>query len=149
MFSGEEEIEVLNFLTQYKRACDDTGISEGIVLRLFRFNLKGVALAAFETYHNCIRRGDVRGEDYIESDCDAIQWFLNTFATDEIRLETFKRVNQMRQDPNETETEFENRLRNETLRCGNIFDEGNLTHMFIDGLKESMQVEIRMFRSWL
>ncbi len=45
LFSGEEEIEVLNFLTQYKRACDDTGISEGIALRLFRFNLKGVALA--------------------------------------------------------------------------------------------------------
>ncbi len=28
LFSGEEEIEVLNFLTQYKRAYDDTGISE-------------------------------------------------------------------------------------------------------------------------
>ncbi len=33
LFSGEEEIEVLNFLTQYKRAYDDTGISEGIALR--------------------------------------------------------------------------------------------------------------------
>ncbi len=67
LFNAEEEIAVLNFLTQYKRACDNTGISEGIPLRLFRFNQKGVPLAYFETYHNSHRRGCVRVEDYIQS----------------------------------------------------------------------------------
>ncbi len=35
LFSGKEEIEVLNFLMQYKRACDDIGFSEGIALSFF------------------------------------------------------------------------------------------------------------------
>ncbi len=110
-----------------------------MTLRLFRFNLKGVALASFETYHNSQRHGGVRGEDYIESYCDAVQWFLNAFATDEILSEAFRRVHQMTQNQDETETEFANRLRNKTLRCGNIFYEENLTQMFIDGLKESVR----------
>ncbi len=52
LFSGDEEIEVVNFLAQYKRACGDTGISQRIALWVFTFNLKGVALASFETYRN-------------------------------------------------------------------------------------------------
>ncbi len=47
-------------------------------------------------------------------------------------------MNQMKQNQNETETEFANRLRNEILRSGNIFDYGNPTQMFIDGLNESI-----------
>ncbi len=96
-------------------------------------------MASFETYHNSYRRGGVRGEDYIESYCDAVQWFLNTFATDEVLSEAFRKVNQMRQNKTETESEFANRLRDETLRCGDIFDEGNLTQMFIDGLNQSIR----------
>ncbi len=62
LFSGDEEIEVLNFLSKYKRACDNTGNSEGIALRLFRFSLKGIALASFDTYHNSHRHDGVRGQ---------------------------------------------------------------------------------------
>ncbi len=120
LFSGEEEIEVFNFLTQHTRACDDTGMYEGITHLLFRFNQKGVALASFETYHNSHRRGGVRGEDDIESYSDAIQWFLYTFTAYEILSEAFRRVNQMKHNQDEIETEFANRLRNETLRFGNI-----------------------------
>ena len=138
-FSGEEEIEVLRFLTNYKEACNDSTLSEAVALRLFRFNLKGMALASFETYLSRNRRGGVRGEDCIESYCDAVQWFLNTFATDEILSEAYRKVNQMRQNPNETEEQFGNRLREEALRCGNIFDDGNLTQMFIDGLSDSVR----------
>ncbi len=54
------------------------------------------------------RRGGLRGVDYIKSYCDAIQFFLNTFATDEILSETFRRVNQMKQNQNETEIKFAN-----------------------------------------
>ncbi len=82
------------------------------------------------------RRGGLRGVDYIESYCDAIQFFLNTFPKDEILSEAFRRVNKMKQNQNETEIDFANRLHNETLRRGNIFNEGHLTQMFIDGLNK-------------
>ncbi len=52
LFSVEEEIEFAHFLTQYKQACEDIAICEGIAPQLFSFNLKGVALASFSTYHN-------------------------------------------------------------------------------------------------
>ncbi len=60
---------------------------------------------------------------------------------------------QMKQDENETENEFANLLRNETLHFSNIFDEENLGQIFIDRLNKSIHpsftvlaVETRTYR---
>ncbi len=53
----------------------------------------------------------------------------------------------MKQNQNETEREFANQLRNDTLRCGDIFNERNLTQIFIDGLNEGIRTLIHRYAS--
>ena len=49
-FSGEDPIAVLGFLKNFKRACDDTGTSEGAAFPLLRYFLEGDALATFKSH---------------------------------------------------------------------------------------------------
>ncbi len=67
-----------------------------------------VSLASFETYHNSHRLSGLKGKYYIESYCDGVQWFLHTYASDEIASEPLRRVYQIKQNLYETETTLRN-----------------------------------------
>ena len=134
-FSGEDEIAVLGFLKNYKRACDDTGTTEGMALPLLRYFLTGEALSTFLSYIGPGLRNSQPGVDCIKSYPEAIQWLLNNYARDAVLSEAHSRVIHLCQGPTETESQFGIRLRVEALRCGDIFDERTLIAMYVDGLK--------------
>ena len=133
-FSGEDEIAVLGFLKNYKRACDDTGTSEGAALPLLRYFLAGGALSSFNKYVGPGLRNSTPGVDCIRSYPEAVYWLLYTYATDKVLKKAYEHVTHMRQGPNEEEMAFGERLREEAIRCGDVFDDGALIQVYVDGL---------------
>ena len=133
-FSGEDEIAVLGFLKNYKRACDDTGTSEGAALPLLRYFLAGGALSSFNRYVGPGLRNSTPGVDCIRSYPEAVYWLLYTYATDKVLKKAHEHVTHMKQGPNEEEMAFGERLREEAIRCGDVFDDGALIQVYVDGL---------------
>ena len=133
-FSGEDEIAILGFLKNYKTACDDTGTSEGAALPLLRYFLSGGALSSFNSYIGQGLRNATPGVDCIRSYPEAVFWLLSTYATDKVLKEAYKAVTSMKQGVHEDELEFGGRLRQEAIRCGDVFDDGTLIGVFVEGL---------------
>ncbi len=77
-FSGEEPIEVLQFLSAFKTTCGDSDIPEGAAVRLMAKYLTGEANRQFDSY-NSFGTSRLRA-----SYPEAVQLLLKTFATEEV-----------------------------------------------------------------
>ncbi len=77
-FSGQDSIAVLAFLKNYKRACDETDVSEGAALALLRYFLDEEVREVFQSYlyqdDDCL--AGKLGADSISSYPEAVQWSL-------------------------------------------------------------------------
>ncbi len=79
-FSGEEPIEVIQFLSAFKTTCDDNDIPEGAAVRLVAKYLTGEAKRQFDSY-NSLGASRLRGfSSYPEAD----QLLLKILATEEV-----------------------------------------------------------------
>jgi hypothetical protein len=98
-FSGSPEIKVLDYLRSFKIAADVSRLSEGATALVLPNVLSGRAKSSVVTHLKQI-------PESITEYPAAVQWLLQSYATDAVITQACDRVNQAKQHPNEDEHEF-------------------------------------------
>jgi hypothetical protein len=127
-FSGDPAIQVFDFLSALRDACDVNRISEGAASLLLPHFLTGKAKAGvvgrWKQVSSAMPKYPV-----------AVQYLLQSYATHRVIAASCQRVMSARQEPNESETQFGERLGRYASEAGNVFTEDLLISVFIDGLQ--------------
>ena len=126
-FSGIPAVGVLRFLRTLRIAFDDTGISEGIAIRLIPHFLEEPATTAFQRVLR-IHGGSVTTYP------QAIAWFLTTYASEIIVSAKQREISLISRQSGETVEAFSTRLQFEASLLGDLITERSLKTQFYAGL---------------
>jgi hypothetical protein len=126
-FSGDPAIKVLDFLKSFREAADINDVSEGLAAILLPYFLEGKAKAGLATR---VKRLDAKVPRYPA----AVQWLLQSFASEAIIAAAHQRVYTARQAVDEDEEQFADRLTKYAGDAGSVFSEDSLIAAFVDGL---------------
>jgi hypothetical protein len=126
-FTGEPAIQVVDFLRIFKEACDLNNISEGAAAIILPYFLEGRAKHGLASRMKTVPTN-------IPKFPAAVQWLLQSFATEGVIAEACQRVFSAKQLPEEDEKTFANRLEGYATTAGSVFTEDVLIASFVDGL---------------
>jgi hypothetical protein len=126
-FSGIPAVGVLRFLLTLRIAFDDTGISEGIAIRLITNFVKEPATTAFQ---RVIR---IHGES-VTTYTLSIAWFLTTYASEATVSAKQREISLISRQSGETVEAFAIRLQFESSLVGDLINERSLKTRFYTGL---------------
>ena len=139
-FTGADPILVFDFLVRFIEEMDTLGINEGQAFIILPYFLKGSAQRQYRASRNGSRSGGV------SSWPEAIQYFIRTYATPTTLREAVDNLRNLRQERNETETEFSIRINEAAHRCGNVHAENEKMTFFVNGLLPEIQPRVIRFR---
>lgn len=135
-FTGEPAIRVFDFLTAMRDAFDVNRISEGAAYLLLPHFLLGKAkhgvLSRWKQVSSAMPRYPV-----------AVQFLLQSYATPRVIASSCQRVMSARQELNESEAQFGERLGKYAAEAGNVFNEDLLISVFLEGLQPFAAHSIR------
>lgn len=134
-FTGNNPIEVLEFLTSFKELCDDNNISEGTAISLLPKFLDGNAKSNWKSYFN---RGSSRLGGF-RTYPEAVNHLLRTYAKDTYIEKAVADLDKTRQGSEEDELAFGTRLRDKARACGNVFSESELISKFLRGVRPDIK----------
>ena len=134
-FDGSIPIGVLDFLSCFKRTCDEHGVTEGLALLLLpqflfgdarslieeNFELSGFAMGGYRTWP------------------EAVQLLLMNYAKDQYIKDALRTFNNCSMRDDEDEATFGRRLQKHARLCGGIIDSHKLVTRFCDGLPSYIQ----------
>ena len=126
-FSGDPAIQVLDFLTTFKEAADLNGISEGIEVLILPYFIDGLAKSGLSSRFK-------QAVASLPKFPVAVQWLLQSFATEAVIAAACQKVFSAKQLPDEDEKTFANRLTRHAAEAGSVFTEDALISTFVDGL---------------
>jgi hypothetical protein len=126
-FSGNPAIQVLDFLKSFKEAADMNEVSEAAAAVLLPYFLDGRA-----------KSGVVSRLKHIPASMPrypaAVQWLLQSFATETVISNSYHKVFTARQTVDEDEQQFADRLDRYAAEAGSVFSEDALISAYVDGL---------------
>jgi hypothetical protein len=125
-FSGDPAIKVLDFLKSFREAADINDVSEGLAAILLPFFLDGKTKACLSTR---FKRLYVKVPRYPA----AVQWLLQSFASEAIIAAAHQRVYTARQAVDEDEEQIADLLTKYAGDAGSVFSEDSLIAAFVDG----------------
>jgi hypothetical protein len=117
----------LDFLKSFREAADINDVSEGFAAILLPYFLYGKTKAFLATM---FKRLDAKVPRYPA----AVQWLLQSFASEAIIAAAQQRVYAARQAVDEDDEQFANRLTKYGGDAGSVFSEDSLIAAFVDGL---------------
>jgi hypothetical protein len=126
-FSGIPAVGALRFLRTLRIAFDDTGISEGVALRLLPHFLEEPATTAF---HRTLR---IHGGS-VGTYPQAVAWFLQTYVPESSVALKLREVSLLSRRQEENVDEFAMRLQAEAALLGDLISERTLRTHFYAGL---------------
>jgi hypothetical protein len=126
-FSGDPAIQVLDFLKTFRDAADMNELSEAAAAVLLPYFLEGKAKTGLATR---MKRIPAAMPKYPA----AVQWLLQSFASETIIAAAHQRVYTARQALDEDEEQFASRLTRYAGDAGSVFSEDALIAAFVDGL---------------
>lgn len=132
-FNGDEPLEILKFLGEFKNACDNVGVSEGAAVRLLPMMMKGSARKGYENFLNRARRSKT---DFYPH---AIQYLLETYAEERSLEEEYLKIHRMRREPRESVHEFAQRIKAHAVKLGDLYDDNAQTTAFLAGVDEKIR----------
>jgi hypothetical protein len=135
-FSGSPAIKVLGFLRSFKIAADVSGLSEGAAALVLPNFLSGRANTGVVTHLKQI-------PESIPEYPAAVQWLLQSYATEAVITQAYDRVNQAKQHPKEDEREFSDRLGSYAADAGSIFPVLQLIAAYLSGLSAYVSATLR------
>ena len=142
-FTGSEPILVLQFLSMLVQRCDQLDMDEEEAYTALPTLIEGNAKAHF---NSAIAIGDV-SEDGVYNWPTAVQCLLRSFATDDEIHEAVSSLEKVKQQPNETETDYWLRLTKAHSRAGSYLEHEHLASRFIEGLLPPLRPKLRMHRN--
>ena len=129
-FDGSKPIEILQFLRMFKTQCDKNDIAKGAALIILPDFLAGTAET---TYLNELELGnEVLGG--ISSYCHAVQFLPRRFAAYRYIDRAVEDFESVRQNDEEDETTYAQRLRAKARCFGAVYPEKDIITPFIRGL---------------
>ena len=126
-FSGEPAIQVLDFLKSFKEAADLNEVSEAAAAVLLPYFLDGRAKAGLSSRMKHLPSS-------MANYPAAVQWLLQSFATEAVIAASYQKVFTARQSGDEDEKQFATRLNKYAAEAGSVFSEDALISAFVDGL---------------
>ena len=126
-FSGEPAIQVVDFLRTFKEAADLNAIGEGEAAILLSYFLEGRAKSGLSSRMKHIAASMPKYPA-------AVQWLLQSFATEAVIAASYQKVFTARQLSEENETAFANRINRYAAEAGSVFSEDALISAYVDGL---------------
>jgi hypothetical protein len=132
-FEGKSPLAVLPFLQRVCEIAEEAGLSEGVVLRLFPDLLAEPALTSFRS---------AKPNTYPE----AVKWFLLTYAPETRVAESWRELQQIRQEDPETATEFALRLQTAAHQLGGLVSSTELKALYEGRLQDGTR---HLFRATL
>jgi hypothetical protein len=126
-FSDDPAIKVLDFLKSFREAADINDVSEGLAAILLPYLLEWKAKEGLDTR---LKRLDAKVPRYPA----AVQWLLQSFASEVIIAAAHQRVYTASQAVYEDEEQFADRLTKYAGDAGSVFSEDSLIAAFVDGL---------------
>jgi hypothetical protein len=126
-FSDDPAIQVVDFLHLFKGSCDLNDISEGAAALILPYFLDGRAKSGLASRMKKIPPSRPKYPA-------AVQYMLQSFATEGVIYAAFQRVSTAKQLPEEDEKSFANRLDKYAAEAGSVFSEDALISAFVDGL---------------
>jgi hypothetical protein len=127
-FSGDPAIQVLDFLRTFKEAADLNGISEGAAAVILPYFMEGRAKSGLASRMKHIPM-------MMPKFPAAVQWLLQSFATEPVIAASYQKVFTARQMPEEDEKLFAGRLNKYAAQAGSVFTEDALIAAYVDGLQ--------------
>jgi hypothetical protein len=135
-FAGEPAIRVFDFLSAMRDAFNVNRISEGAAYLLLPHFLLGKAkhgvISRWKQVPSAMPRYPV-----------AVQFLLQSYATPRVIASACQRVMSARQELNESEAQFGERLGKYAAEAGNVFNEDLLISVFLEGLQPFAAHSIR------
>ena len=145
-FSDQDPIAVLGILTRLKMACDHKGITEGAAVWCFQFYLTDQAHALFQSRLNGNTMVvEVEQREMLRTYSQVVNFFLRTYANDEVISEEVGDVTSFRQVSNMTEEVYSNYLWDKALRCGTVFSDRRLKSLFVKELLPATCAQVRNY----
>jgi hypothetical protein len=135
-FSGSPAIKVLDFLRSFKIAADVSRLSEGAAALVLPNFLSGRAKMGVVTHLKQI-------PESIPEYPAAVQWLLQSYATEAVITKACDRVNRAKQHPNEDENEFADRLGSYAADAGSVFPERQLIAAYLSGISAYVNATLR------
>jgi hypothetical protein len=132
-FGGRSPLAVLPFLQRVREIAEEAGLSEGVVLRLFPDLLSEPALTSFRS---------AKPSTYPE----AVKWLLLTYAPETRVTESWRDLQQLKQEDPETATEFALRLQAAAHQLGGLVSATELKALYEGGLQDGTR---HLFRATL
>jgi hypothetical protein len=136
-FSGDEPIEVLQFLRTFKEAADHNRVGEGAAARLVPYFLKGMAKEGYRAQMDEAPSGMPKYPFMV-------QWLLETYALDDDLAKAYMAATTAKMLDGEDERAFGRRLHRAAIRAGNVIDKTNLKTIYVEGLPPFIQAGLRM-----
>ena len=147
-FNGSDPVAIINFLINFRAACDAADAHEGVALWLFQFYLSGSAKSTVEkkirerapTEEQ--RRLDRRNK-IVTTYIGAVQLLLETYATEDVLAEAHLDVTNFKQSDQMDEVKYAIKLSTKADRCGSVYPDRLLKDIFINGIALSIQDNVR------
>ena len=129
-FDGATPIAILDFLSSFKRVCNEHAVSEGLALLILPHFLLDDARKLIEESF------ELSGEGFGGYQCwpEAIQLLLMNYAKDHFIKEAIDKFRNCRMREDEDENSFGRRLRSHARLCGGVITPQQLITRFYDGL---------------
>ena len=138
VFDGTDPIELLEFLSTYKKAMNGMQKSEAIAVRALTYFLEGVADEAYETHMS----PGVGGDDDTCTWPHVVHMLLDTFLTDENLQIAYDHVIRARQGTKEAVGDFITRIQGLARICHDVFSPLELANQALLGMKTSVRQRI-------
>jgi hypothetical protein len=135
-FYGSPAIKVLEFLRSFKIAADVSRLSEGAAALVLPNFLSGRPKTGVVTHLK-------QSPESIPEYPAAVQWLLQSYATEAVVTQACERVNEDKQHPNEDEREFADRLGSYAADAGSVFPERQLIAAYLSGLSAYVSATLR------
>ena len=130
-FNGSKPLDLIEFLSAFKRRCDQNGVSEGMAVELLPDILQGDALSLFK--RNVMLEANRSGS--VTSYPAAVNLLLETYATNLYIEQAFYQLYNIVQFDTEDERQFGERLKEADRSCGGgVCDENNFINREVRGL---------------
>jgi hypothetical protein len=117
--SGDPAIQVLDFLSTFKEAADLNRISEGMAVLILPYFLEGRAKSGLSSRLQ-------QAAASLPKFPVALQWILQSFATEAVIAAACHKVFSAKQMPEEDEKTYANRLTRNAAEAGSVFTEDAL-----------------------
>ena len=126
-FTGDPAIQVIDFLRSFKEAADLNRVSEAAAAVLLPYFLDSRAKSGLYSRMKHITASMPKFPA-------AVQWLLQSFATEAVIAASYQKVFTARQMVGEDEKQYATRLNQYAAEAGSVFTEDSLISAFVDGL---------------